>query len=250
MNCEEFEKHLFDYLNDILSDMKIKRAMEEHYFECDECFNNLELTSAMIGAIKTEGIDNLFQYSENNEELLKSEYIKKMLNSSINNIIATTEKTTEILRKIAQNLTYPGLLLSPESLESVMGSSVKPPEQNIEFVPQTFPDSGGQFKFLDPNSAQKNLIQVRGFSIEQKWRFIFFAFGPEGEIIQKQTEPQKIDRTGPIELEVPPNTEVVFILTGHMNTLAELKKEFIHDEEKSKADKKPQFCLVIYGPGK
>lgn len=64
MNCEEFSKHIFAYLTNKNFDQKLKEAMEEHYFECDECFNKMELTSSTIGAIRTEGVDKLLQYSK------------------------------------------------------------------------------------------------------------------------------------------------------------------------------------------
>lgn len=69
MNCEDFEKYIFGYLTDRNFDSKLKEAMEEHYFECDKCFNNLELTSATIGAIQTEGVDKLLKYSEEKNKI-------------------------------------------------------------------------------------------------------------------------------------------------------------------------------------
>lgn len=67
MNCDEFGKHILDYLTDTDFDHELKDKMEEHYFECDNCFNKLELTSATIGVIHSEGVDNLLQYFGNKE---------------------------------------------------------------------------------------------------------------------------------------------------------------------------------------
>jgi|APSaa5957512622_1039677.scaffolds.fasta_scaffold07559_3 hypothetical protein len=67
MNCDEFQKHILNYLTDRDFDHELKEKMEEHYFECDNCFNNLEIASATIAVIHSEGVDNLLRYSEDEE---------------------------------------------------------------------------------------------------------------------------------------------------------------------------------------
>ena len=67
MNCDEFEKYVLNYLTDRDFDPELKHKMEEHYFECDNCFNSLELATATIGVIHSEGVDNLLQYSGGKE---------------------------------------------------------------------------------------------------------------------------------------------------------------------------------------
>ena len=75
MNCDEFQKHILNYLTDRDFNHELKDKMEEHYFECDNCFNDLELASATIGVIHSEGVENLLRYSEDEEiqEKLKKE---------------------------------------------------------------------------------------------------------------------------------------------------------------------------------
>jgi hypothetical protein len=63
MNCSEFKELIVDYLTKKALDLNTKKEFEEHYFECDDCFNDLELTSVTIGVIHSEGIDKIFQFS-------------------------------------------------------------------------------------------------------------------------------------------------------------------------------------------
>jgi hypothetical protein len=63
MKCEEFEKHIADYVSGEI-DPSVKDRMEAHYFECDECFDAIELMEAAVGEIAESGVEKLMTMAE------------------------------------------------------------------------------------------------------------------------------------------------------------------------------------------
>jgi hypothetical protein len=92
MNCNEFKDHIIDYLDNAISDSELKTAMEEHYFECDGCFNELELSSAVINTIKVEGVAALTQESEADETSAKPNLLKEKIKRLIGELSGLTSK--------------------------------------------------------------------------------------------------------------------------------------------------------------
>lgn len=58
MNCEEFNEHISDYVSGDI-DPAVKDQMEAHYFECDSCFDTLELLDAAASEIAESGTEKL-----------------------------------------------------------------------------------------------------------------------------------------------------------------------------------------------
>ena len=53
MNCNDFNKYIFDYFFDPDIDWEIRYEIEEHYFECDNCYN----TFITIQEMQSEGFE-------------------------------------------------------------------------------------------------------------------------------------------------------------------------------------------------
>lgn len=63
MKCEEFNEHIADYVSGDI-DPAVKDQMEAHYFECDSCFNALELMDAAASEIAEVGVEKLLATAE------------------------------------------------------------------------------------------------------------------------------------------------------------------------------------------
>ena len=63
MDCNDFEKHIYDFLTDPDFDWWLKRQMTAHYFECDKCYNTFRIAklladkSVMADVAKEMGIE-------------------------------------------------------------------------------------------------------------------------------------------------------------------------------------------------
>ena len=126
--------------------------------------------------------------------------------------------------------------------------AAKPPEYNIIFVPSDFPDEGGMFDFLDPNSDQEDVRQLRFYGLEQDWQFVPFFIDAKGEIIGEPDNPEEIDELDPIELNLPAKTKVVLIAVGPSEELIKVKNAKTSEDPID--DTKSKICWVIYGTEK
>jgi len=72
---------------------------------------------------------------------------------------------------VIAKLQYAFRVYKPSALR-MGGTTTKPPEYNIIFVPTNFPDDGCEFNFLDRNSDQEDVRQLRFYGLKQDWRFI------------------------------------------------------------------------------
>ncbi|MBL0702090.1 MAG: hypothetical protein JJV91_01270, partial [Desulfosarcina sp.] len=132
-----------------------------------------------------------------------------------------------------------------------MGDGAKPPEYNIIFVPADFPDKGGIFNFLDPNSDQEDVRQLRFYGREQDWQFVPFFVDAGGKLIGKLSNPEEIDQLDPIELNLPLKTKIVLIAVGPLEELIKVKNAFEMKTSKVPIDDtESKICWVIYGPEK
>jgi tetratricopeptide (TPR) repeat protein len=61
MNCEEFKDHVMEYISHQI-DPDLKERMEDHYFECDECFDELELMNAAMHELADSGLDGIKEW--------------------------------------------------------------------------------------------------------------------------------------------------------------------------------------------
>jgi len=64
MKCDEFKEYMVDYVVENSLQEKFLEEFEEHYFGCDKCLGELQLMSAIVGAIETEGIEGLVEGSK------------------------------------------------------------------------------------------------------------------------------------------------------------------------------------------
>ena len=58
MNCAEFKKNISKYILGRLGP-ELREAFEEHYFGCQECFQQLELKDALATIIRDEGVEGI-----------------------------------------------------------------------------------------------------------------------------------------------------------------------------------------------
>ena len=61
MNCEEFKDHVMEYIAHQI-DPELKERMEDHYFECDECFDELELMNATMHELADLGLEGIKEW--------------------------------------------------------------------------------------------------------------------------------------------------------------------------------------------
>jgi len=95
MNCKEFKQHIFDYLTDKNFDPELKEAMEDHYFDCDKCFDELELMSATIGAIHKKGVEELI---ENPDALIEKDLDLKPEAEKVQTLSEQKKKEMDVQR--------------------------------------------------------------------------------------------------------------------------------------------------------
>ena len=131
---------------------------------------------------------------------------------------------------------------------SMMGEITKPPEYNIIFVPVAFPDKGGMFDFLDPNSDQEDVRQLRFYGLEQDWQFIPFFVDADANPVGEPVNPEEIDQLDPIELNLPAKTKVVLIAVGPAEELNKVQNSVESGAKEPADNRESRICWVIYGP--
>ncbi len=161
--------------------------------------------------------------------------------------IISAQNGTNKVGKIIASLIEVGYCPSPHIMHPW---ATKPPEYNITFVPAIFGEEG-MFDFLNPNSNQEDVRQLRFYSFNKEldlgysreaWKFIPFFLNAKGEIIEYAGNPEEIDELDPIEINLPAETKVVLIAVGPPEKLIEIKNDF-----KKNGSTSSKICWAVYG---
>ena len=171
MNCEEFEKNINDYLTDKNFDAQLKEAMAEHYFECEDCFNKLELTSVTIGVIQAEGIDKLLQYSEVEDEALETIFtvfldgVQQTIKQIRKVLISDLLKTGKLVIKLGEKVIFEEDI---EESQILMPTELSPSHRLKEQKPSiTFRHSGFIFEVRPGQDGGKLTIKLTDNLIDE-----------------------------------------------------------------------------------
>lgn len=143
MKCEEFEQYIPNYVTGNI-DPAIKEQMEAHYFECDTCFDALELIDAAASEIAESGVDKIreMETDEGTVEWLIAEAQKCLDRRDIDGAKLHYTKAQEIkpdderLKRMIEGLRYDELIdefgVAPKPEDP--GRDVEIPEAHVIFA--------------------------------------------------------------------------------------------------------------------
>ncbi|RLC03190.1 MAG: hypothetical protein DRI57_29370 [Deltaproteobacteria bacterium] len=115
------------------------------------------------------------------------------------------------------------------------------PDPHIRFVPVTFPSKGGEFHFLESDIVEP----LKDYALASDKSFMAFCVTDKG--ISIPSPPKAVSSSSSPKIEVPPNTEIVFIAFGQSGKLKKLKKTF-DKKKKPPIRKGQQICWGVYAP--
>jgi Domain of unknown function (DUF4384)/Putative zinc-finger len=179
MNCKEFDKKIFSYLFDGDLDQDTKSAIEEHFFECDDCFDTFELFRTMTGVLQKEGVENLLNYSKKD--------FKKLIHENAKRIVGQ-------LKQFVSATSFPVLTHSYHTVRGEVSTenhytvgekitiSIKTPHDIGGYLTVLHLDDDNGLKLIFPNETS---MEDRFFKPSQKIKINVEAMPPFGTHVLK-----------------------------------------------------------------
>ena len=159
MDCEKFEKHIYDYFTNPVFDWKLREELDFHYFECERCFETYRVTKIMADKrIKALTLDKLVGD-------LKNRAITNFKKGMINEAVSELNQA---------------LLINPEDIV-LRQKKIKDEEENINqekifYMLKKYKEINGDDNI---KGVFAKLINPEDIVLRLKFLKIFFLLGKE-----------------------------------------------------------------------